>query len=132
MTTEKDHAKDQAAAQLASIMEMVEAVRAAREADDTNAYDDALTTIHEDALSVQVRSGWVDPGDPMTPEEFTILLCTGGPAVRIVGELNEYFEPTDMVRLEYQDWGTPWTGHFVTMEEQDALVEYCNAFYFGA
>jgi len=31
-----------------------------------------------------------------------ILLCTGGPVVRIVGDLSQHHEP-DSARLEYQD-----------------------------
>jgi hypothetical protein len=41
------------------------------------------------------------------PSEFMILLCTGGPAVRIRGELDRYSEP-EKPRIEYQDWFTPW------------------------
>ena len=36
----------------------------------------------ETALSVDVRSGWGTPGK-LEPEEFQILLSTGGPALRI-------------------------------------------------
>ena len=43
-----------------------------------------------------------------TPEEFEILLCTGGPACRIVGDLDESCQPSS-ARIEHQDWGTPWT-----------------------
>jgi hypothetical protein len=69
--------------------------------------DDARQRISEDPLSVEVRSDWTTPGEELEAAEFCILLCTGGPAVRIVGELNRG-EPC-RAWLEYQDWGTPWT-----------------------
>ena len=93
--------------------------------------DEARQTIQEDALSVQVRSGWYTLGeDQPEPEEFEILLCTGGPAVRIVGDLNS--GSPDRPRLEYQDWFTSWTEYFPpTEQERDALQTYCEQFYFG-
>jgi hypothetical protein len=90
--------------------------------------DRARQTIEEDALSVEVRSGWCSPGSEMKAEEFCILLCTGGPAVRIRGELNEYGEP-DRAWLECQDWFTPWTQVFDV--EQETLLAYARCFYFG-
>ncbi|MDR6858912.1 hypothetical protein J2W96_005244 [Variovorax guangxiensis] len=44
---------------------------------------------------------------PSDDEEFEILLCTGGPTVRIVGDLDHHGEP-DRARIEYQDWFEPW------------------------
>ncbi len=93
--------------------------------------EDAETRIQEDALSVLVRCGWHEPtncGDAIKPEEFELLLCTGGPAVRILGELNEHCEPS-RAWLEVQDWGTPWTRYFDI--EQDTLLAYARCFYFG-
>jgi hypothetical protein len=92
----------------------------------------AREAIRDDALEVQVRSGWYNPcnkseGDD--PEEFYILLTTGGPAVRIMGELNDYCEPA-RAWIEYQDWGTPWT-EAPGIISQDVLLQYCSQFYFG-
>ena len=42
------------------------------------------------------------------PQRFWALIGTGGPAMRIVGEINRYGEPEEC-RLEVQDWGQPWT-----------------------
>lgn len=89
--------------------------------------DDARQIIQEDALEVQVRSDWESPGAPLEAVEFMILLCTGGPAVRIVGELNRG-EPC-RAWLEYQDWGTPWTQWFDA--SSDTLCEYAANFFFG-
>lgn len=85
--------------------------------------------ITESPLSVQVRSGWVNPGDEMQAEEFEILLSTGGPALRIMGELDEHKQP-HRAWLEYQDWGTPWTHHYVE-GFSDTLLTFCQQFYFG-
>lgn len=85
--------------------------------------------IEEGPLSVQVRSGWYSPGEPdNTPDEFEILLSTGGPALRIIGDLDRYGQP-DRPRLQYQDWGTPWTEYCDVDEE--TLTTYCACFYFG-
>jgi hypothetical protein len=129
---EKNNAKAQAAAQLASIVEMVGTLNREQEAGNDNAYIQAQEDIQNDALSVEVRSGWTPCGDvPFRAEEFMILLCTGGPAVRIVGTLDEHNQP-DEARLEHQDWFTPWTPYACTTEaESDALLTYCQQFYFG-
>jgi len=93
--------------------------------------EQATDRIREDALSVEVRSGWHTPGDTESrDEEFCILLCTGGPACRIIGELDQYGQP-DSARLQHQDWGTPWTEHFLNSEQLDIVLTYCRQFYFG-
>jgi len=107
-----NHAKDQAKSQLESILEMV-----------------AIQTIYDDPLSVQVRSGWADSKEDFEPEEFAILLCTGGPAVRLIGELDNG-EPTS-VRVQFQDWFTPWEDYPITSEEEEKVLVYCRHFYFG-
>ena len=107
--------------------------------EDVHNQDRALEAIHETPLSVEVRSGWYRPSDPYDKDrheavEYRILLskpkhddhklschsraeshipcfCGAqfqGPHVRITGKLNQHGEP-ESARLEYQDWGTPWT-----------------------
>lgn len=98
-------------------------------AGDCTSEDDARERIQEDPLSVQLRSGWYSPGETPEPEEFEILLCTGGPAVRILGELGEHNEPS-RARLQYQDWGTPWTDYWEP-GIGDVLLEYAQHFYYG-
>ena len=94
--------------------------------------DEARERIQEDPLEVSVRSGWYPIGsDETAPEEFKILLCTGGPAVRIVGELDAFMQPF-AARLQYQDWFTPWEDYHIDNEEDEkALLTYCQQFYFG-
>lgn len=129
---EKDYAREQAKAQLESIIEMVQAVYDADNANDDNAAEEARETIQNDPLSVEVRSAWGTPGEEMKPAEFNILLCTGGPAVRIMGELDKYSQP-DRAWIQYQDWGTPWTDYVPSManEANESLLAYCHQFYFG-
>lgn len=97
-------------------------------ADDCKNRDEALEVIQEDALSVEVRSGWAPVGDCLQAEEFAILISTGGPAARIRGELDEYRQPA-RAWLEVQDWGTPWTRY--SDASQDVLLTYAQCFYFG-
>lgn len=93
--------------------------------------DDARQRIEEDPLSIQVRSGWYTPGslsENLVPEEFEILLSTGGPAVRIIGDLDANGEP-ERARLQAQDWFTPWTDYLDV--DQETLLTYCRCFLFG-
>lgn len=100
------------------------------EAGDCESQDDARQRIIDDALSVEVRGGWHTVGGESEPEEFKILLCTGGPAVQIVGELDEHNQPTKPV-LQYQDWFTPWANLPVSAEDEAALLTYCQQHWFG-
>lgn len=129
-----EHARENAAAWLGSIIEMVDALNAAGAADlpeeaqlDVEAADQRIT---ESVLSVEVRSGWGAPGGEQEPQEYRILLGTGGPAVQLRGALNAYFEP-DTVTMEYQDWGTPWTEYRATVAETDAMLAFARRFWFG-
>lgn len=139
-TTDKtEHAKDQARAQLDSIVEMLKVLKEATEEGsvtwngDTFSEDEMQQTLSENALSVEVRSGWYTPGEPLDvpPTEYKILLCTGGPAVQIYGELDEYGKPDSAV-IQYQDWFTPWEPYRDTTDKEDELLlEYAQSFYFG-
>jgi len=97
------------------------------DAGDCTDEEDARNRIQEDALSVEVRSGWTSHGDTMTPEDFRIVLCTGGPHVEIMGEFDIHGQPY-RAWLQYQDWGTPMTRFFDV--EESTLLAYCKEFYF--
>ncbi len=91
--------------------------------------EDAEERIMEDPLEIKVRGDWRDQGfEDEGPVEFYILLTTGGPAVRIMGELQDG-EP-HRAYLQTQDWGTPWTDYY---EEgaAEVLMSYCRCFCFG-
>jgi len=99
------------------------------EAGECKDADDARERINEDPLSVQVRSDWHDPGGDSEATEFQILLCTGGPAVKIEGSLGNYGEP-ESAEIFYQDWFTKWEPLELTSEEQEIVLNYCRCFYF--
>lgn len=98
-------------------------------AGDCESQDDARQRIEEDPLSLEVRSDWHAPGSGSEDTEFCLLLGTGGPAVRIIGELDGG-QPTS-AKLQTQDWFTPWTDVNTSSEDDDALLTYCRVFYFG-
>lgn len=142
-----DRGKGQAKAQFDSISAMVERLNHARECtdrdctegqeggdtwEDAQEYHDeeaARQVIEEDALSIEIRSDWHTPGDnEANSGEYNILLCTGGPACRIIGDLSEHNEP-ETARIEYQDWFTPWTEY--READESILLDYARCFYFG-
>lgn len=92
--------------------------------------DDARERIQEDPLEITVRSDWVSTSDEMKPSEYCILLTTGGPAVRIIGDLEDG-EATS-AKLQTQEWGTPWTDYESSSEEDEDLLTYASNFYFGS
>lgn len=105
-----------------SIAEMVEAL-------DGEDEESAREIIQEDPLSVQVRSDWYTPGEEdVKPSEYEILLSTGGPASRIIGDLDEYAQPT-RARLQVQDWGKLWTEYMDV--DYKVLLRYAQCFHFG-
>jgi hypothetical protein len=87
--------------------------------------------VRESVLSVEVRSGWAEPGETLEAVEYKILLSYGGPALAIFGKLDQYGEPNSE-RLMHQDWGTPWTEHFGANSDKDALLWFASLFYFSS
>lgn len=135
-TDEQDkhaHAKANARAWMANIIEMVEKLKASKDNHDSEAVDEIRQEIDEAPLSVSVRDGWYVAGSSERgePDEFEILLSTGGPALRIYGELGEYCEPDDYPRLQWQDWFTPWDDCELTSDETEALATFARCFWFG-
>ena len=77
-------------------------------------------------LSVSIRSDWTEAGDTMKPAEYMIEMTTGGPAARIIGDIER-----PNVRIEYADQGEPWeTLRDITQRERDAL-EWFGAQFVG-
>lgn len=129
MTKNEDNkrAYEQAKAQISSITDMV----AAMETEIESGLEEARQCIHEDPLNVRVRSDWHNVGDTNTGvAEYEILLCTGGPAVRIIGDLDEWNQPASTM-LQYQDWFTPWTDYHCDQDESAILLRYAQEFWFG-
>jgi len=99
---------------------------ACNESDET--YEAVREEIQEAPLSLAVRSLWAEPGAPMEPGQFCILLTTGGPGLRIVGTLGRYNCPEDS-RMEWQDWGQPWTEY--PQADSAVLDTWAAQFYWG-
>jgi hypothetical protein len=85
----------------------------------------------EQVLSVEVRTGWHDPSDPPSqPEEGCLLLSTGGPALRLLVDLDGDTEPYQC-RLQHQDWGTPWIDMPLSEADDEALCWFASLFHFA-
>lgn len=98
------------------------------QAGECESQEDAEEAIHETPLSIEVRSAWttLDEG-PLTPAEYRIVLCTGGPHVELVGDLDTNGEP-ERVRVLYKDWDCH--GELFDFD-REAVLEYAQMFYFG-
>lgn len=96
------------------------------QAGECTSEEEARERIEQDALSVEVRSDWVTPGEEMTAGEFRVVLCTGGPHVEIVGDLDR--GTPSRPRVLYKDWGE--SGELFDFDH-DAVLAYCQVFYFG-
>lgn len=87
--------------------------------------DSALQAIHEDPLSVEVRSDWANLGETLNPGEFRIVLCAGGPHVELQGDLQDG-EPCS-VRVLYRGWND--SGELFDFDH-DVVLTYCQQFSF--
>ena len=129
-TTKENHALNNAIGHIESMVEDFKKDQLFEKINDYDAQDQLRESVLNSALSVEFRSGWYSSSnDELEPEEFKILLTWGGPALRIIGELDNY-GPINP-KLQFQDWGTPWTDLEITDSQQDALNWFCNCFYFG-
>ena len=129
-TTKSNHALNNAIGHMESMVEDFKKDKIFENLKDYDAQDQLRESILNSALSVEFRSGWYSSlDDELVPEEFKILLTWGGPALRIIGELDNY-GPVNP-KLQFQDWGTPWIDFKITEDQQNALNWFCNCFYFG-
>ena len=147
MTDKYEHARANARGWYDSIVEMVEALAQADANRDWRAQDSARDAITESVLWVEVRSEWHDVAvvERAKPDEYRILLTTGGPALQLVGALNEYGEP-ETAELQMKDWGVPWQAWepllfnpAMSLDERiaarngyrETLLTFARCFYFG-
>ena len=108
-----------------NIVELMDAMEAAESED----MSDIMDRITEMPLSVCVRSGWQQPGvNDQSPEEYELLMGTGGPAVRIYGRLDEHGRPRS-AELQGQNWFTPWERTTVDQDEE-VLLQFAEDFYY--
>jgi hypothetical protein len=94
-------------------------------AGDCESQEDAIDRIHDDPLSLELSGTWL-PGNTPVADKAILLLSTGGPAVRLIVELDDS-EPR-RAYLQVQDWGTPWTDVFT---DGAPLLRYAEQFYYG-
>ena len=127
-----DKAKEQAKIQIDGIVELIGKLVNLTSDETETQMDDLRAEIYGSVLSIRVRTDWHTLGDPedYRPIEFELLLCTGGPAVKICGDLDQNYRPSDP-EVWYQDWYTLWelyTG--ITPIEQQSLKLFCEEFCF--
>ena len=132
---EEDHALQNAIGHIESIVKDYERLSYLESLNPTSCEEEeeieqTKESILNSALSVEFRSGWTSNPNDIELEEFKILLTWGGPALRVIGDLNQYKEPEN-IKMQYQDWGTYWTDFEITEEQEKALNWFCNFFYFG-
>ena len=114
------NAKQQAQAQVSSIVNMVRALecdfdRLEEQAGEYADQEEARDAIYETPLSVEVRSGWHSVGeDAGEPEEFRIVLCTGGPHIELTGDIG------GSVRVVFRDWSESGE-YYPDADERSAL-----------
>ena len=84
----------------------------------------ARERIEEDPLSLRIFGERT--GGEWEATSYELLLGTGGPAVRFVGDLDG--DGATSARLEVQDWFKPWTEY---PADEDVLLTYAGCFYMG-
>ena len=131
-TTKENHALNNAIGHIESMVDDFKKDQQLQESNDYDQQDELRESVSNSALSVEFRSGWYSSPESITdlrPEEFKILLSWGGPALRVIGEIEENYAVNP--KLQYQDWGTAWTDLKITEDQQESLNWFCNCFYFG-
>lgn len=120
MTTTDDDSMYQAKATLEHILDLM--ARYDNALDDD--LDDVTQEILEYPLDLSVRcTEWMPIGPDLEPDEYRVLLSTGGPAVQITGSIGPDNEPSS-VKLQHQSWFTPWSNYPLSQPEQDVLLRF--------
>lgn len=96
---------------------------------DERTADAIREAMREKVAGVSVRSYWTQPGEPFEPGEVDLTLSGGGPATRVLCQLDAYGEPCDC-RLQFQDWFTPWQDYGEA--DGDALDWFAGLAYSAA
>lgn len=131
--SETNHAEDNAKGWLQSILEMLEELKQAEAGEHPmgNSEEAIRAHIEESVLSIEVRDNWRSPSERGSADEYRILLTWGGPALQLIGSLDNHGQPDDWPRLEWQDWGTPWTEYLPAREHREALQKFASVFWYG-
>jgi len=98
-----------------------------RELDEIEEDDDALIEEKEAEIyeALEVATG----RDFNGTRTYMVLLGTGGPAMRITGDLDENGYP-ETADYQYQDWFTPWTSGHPNTEDEELLLDFAQHFNF--
>jgi hypothetical protein len=103
-----------------------------REMVDNAGTEDGYEEIFPSVLEICYRSGWESPSDffnsEPSPAEVYLLLCTGGPAVRIRAEVEDNGSFVNPV-LEVSDWFVGW-GEYSEPGLPEYLQTFCSFFEF--
>ena len=91
----------------------MKALTEAEEKEDWNAVDEIRESLG-DCLDLKVK------------KQLEILLSTGGPAPKIVYDIDD-----EVADYYFQDWWKPWTKATLTGEERQLLTEYVQTTYSG-
>lgn len=116
-------------------LDRLEAIAGSTEEFDGETFEDSdalRERLLEMPLAIEMRDGCRPAGDASLndgDQEYRILLTMGGPALRITGDLGAHGEP-ETARLEYQDWGTPWTDYTLAKAEAARVLTFTSLFYF--
>lgn len=90
----------------------------------------AREAIEQGHYGIELRGGWYAPGgrDEDGAQEYCVTLGGGGPAMRIVGELEDGSPST--ARYQFQDWFKPWTDAELSEKESAILLQWVGHLYF--
>lgn len=131
LTTEKYEEKEDLIRQIKTwktdILVDIKKLEAITDEDEADEFTDQL---REQALSVEVRSDWVEPRErDFEAGEYKILLAYGGPSIEITGELGLYGEATTAEFIG-RWWGCKHAEH-IPSYEIEAVLKYVNLFALG-
>ena len=74
----------------------------------------------------EIRESLGDCLDLKVKKQLEILLSTGGPASKIVYDIDD-----EVADYYFQDWWKPWTKATLTGKERQLLTEYVQTTYSG-
>ena len=95
-----------------------------------SAADAIVDELRDMPASVRIRSGWENYASKFRPDQFWLELSGGGPATRIIGELDNHAEVYS-VQAQHQDWFEPWTDLVLDEQEEKAVKWFASLFYYG-
>jgi hypothetical protein len=108
------HGKDYVSYLTKTYSRMDEALENQEDGSECKLYDDIFDELQAEPLSIDIR------------RQVEILLSTGGPATKIVYDLD-----SENAEFYFQDWYQPWTRAELTGKESDMLNDHVQRTYGG-